>query len=120
MKIRFLKPSVVIGACLFVSACTFNTPLLSEADKVKILTTRNAKACKFMGKIWAFDVNGSSQAYQSKEHLHQDGLNKLKNQTIERGANAFYITNHQVSYRGDPKKNDVDEHRFNAEAYLCK
>lgn len=116
-KSRYVVPFLVLG---FVG-CSKNVPLLPEAQHITVASSSiNIKRCTDLGKVVAYDVNGVSQSYQSHEHLYQDELNTLKNNTAELGGDTLVITKDKATYNGNPKTHLVDKHTLEGKAYRCK
>ncbi|CAM2775185.1 TPA: DUF4156 domain-containing protein [Legionella pneumophila] len=114
---RYVVPFLVLG---FVG-CSKNVPLLPEAQHIRVAPpSNNMKHCSDLGKVVAYDVNGVSQSYQSHEHLYQDELNTLKNNTAELGGDTLVITKDKSTFSGNPKTHLVDKHTLEGKAYRCK
>ncbi|STX81642.1 putative outer membrane lipoprotein [Legionella busanensis] len=117
-RITYAILSVALQALM---GCSNNVALLPEAQKVTVTQSHAAiKHCKNLGKLMASDVNGVSQAYQSHEHLYQDELNILKNQTAQLGGNTLVIISDKATYAGNPQTHLVDTHRLEGIAYQCR
>ena len=102
------------------AGCTYNVALTPEAKKIAVLqSTKIAAKCQLLDDIWAYDVNGSTQSYQSHAHLYRDEINILKNKAALLGADTIVITKHEETFRGDPKKDNIDRHALIGHAYLC-
>ncbi len=114
---RYVLPFLVLG---FVG-CSKNVPLLPEAQQIMVAKSNaNIKRCTDLGKVVAYDVNGVSQSYQSHEHLYQDELNTLKNNTAKLGGDTLVITKDEATYTGNPKTHLVNNHTLEGNAYRCK
>lgn len=112
--------SSVLLIPLLIVGCSYNVTLSPEAEKIKVLeSTKKATQCKSLGELWAYDTNGSTQSYQSHEHLYIDELNILKNKAASLGADSIVITKHLVTYQGNPKHDNVDTHQLKGFAYRC-
>lgn len=110
--------TMILGA---LSGCSNkNVPLSPEGSQIKVVKTETLKKCQYLGKVFASDVNGMSQSYQSHEHLYQDELNTMKNQAALLGANTIKVTQHDVSFGGKNNTSLVSEHGLKGGAYLCK
>lgn len=105
-------------AVIGMSSCTFNQPILPEAKRVTITNTNPAHRCKFIGDLYAYDINGHSHVFTSLAHLHKDGLIKLRNQAAEMHANTVYITEHEV--RWQRRHHRPEQHTFKGKAYYCR
>ncbi|KTD75225.1 MULTISPECIES: DUF4156 domain-containing protein [Legionella] len=115
---RYVLPFLVLG---FVGCSSKNVPLLPEAQSITVAPSSvGMKQCKNLGKVVAYDVNGVSQSYQSHEHLYQDELNTLKNNTAQLGGDTLVITKDKATYSGNPKTHLVDKHTLEGNAYRCK
>lgn len=120
MKRNLIYSSTAVLIPLIVAGCSYNVALTSEAEKINVLqSTKMAMKCKALGNLWAYDTNGSTQSYQSHEHLYTDELNILKNKAALLGADSLVITKHHVTYQGNPKHDNVDEHQLKGTAYRC-
>ena len=76
----YVKPGyLILAAVLTASGCS-NMQLSADGEKVRVLqSTKKLPAhCKLIDKVSAFDTNGSTQSYQSHQHLVTDELNILR------------------------------------------
>lgn len=118
----YLKPGyLILAAVLIASGCSNTMQLSADGEKVRVLqSSKKLPAhCKLIDKVSAFDTNGSTQSYQSHQHLVTDELNILRNKSAELGANTLVVTTHQQTYQGNPKNDFVDQHWMAGHAYKC-
>lgn len=117
----YVKPGyLILFAVLTASGCS-NMKLSADGENVRVLqSSKKLPAhCKLVDKVSAFDTNGSTQSYQSHQHLVTDELNILRNKSAELGANTLVVTTHQQTYQGNPKNDFVDQHWMAGHAYKC-
>lgn len=97
-----LSLAIAIGSVVFVAGCVSNKPLQSGAEAIRVTTQTVPTSCQYVGTVSAGDSNGSSQMFNSHEHLLTDEMNTLKNQALPLGANVIVMTNHQTTYYASP------------------
>lgn len=118
----YVKPGyLILAAVLTASGCSNTMQLSADGEKVRVLhSSKKLPAhCKLVDKVSAFDTNGSTQSYQSHQHLVTDELNILRNKSAELGANTLVVTTHQQTYQGNPKNDFVDQYWMAGHAYKC-
>ena len=89
---------------------------LIPGAKAVVISNKRPSNCKIIGPIWSIERNGVSQSYNTKEHLHKDALNRLKNKAVKAGGNTVEITKTNVTYDGDR----IDIYEIRGIAYQCK
>ncbi|HAT7073421.1 DUF4156 domain-containing protein [Legionella pneumophila] len=118
----YVKPGYfILAAVLIASGCSKTMHLSADGEKVRVLqSSKKLPAhCKLVDKVSAFDTNGSTQSYQSHQHLVTDELNILRNKSADLGANTLVVTTHQQTYEGNLKNDFVDQHWMAGYAYRC-
>jgi hypothetical protein len=120
MNFKLKTGYLIFGVVLLVAGCT-NTTLTPEGQNVRVVPSgkKLPAHCRLIDKVSAFDNNGSTQSYQSHQHLVRDELIILQNKTAELGANTLLVTKHQQTYNGNPKNDFVDQHWMTGNAYKC-
>ena len=118
----YVKPGyLILATALIASGCSNTMQLSPDGEKVRVLQSSKKLPvhCKLVDKVSAFDTNGSTQSYQSHQHLVTDELNILRNKSAELGANTLVVTTHKQTYQGNPKNDFVDQHWMAGQAYKC-
>lgn len=113
--VKMKYPALFIVPLVAFTGCA-TAPLLPEAGRVEIVDKNPRGQCRLIGPIRHSERNGISQSYQSKEHLHQDSINRLKNKAVKMGANQVVITKKRVTYT----EHRVDIYELKGQAYFCK
>jgi hypothetical protein len=121
MNFKLKTGYLIFGVVLLAAGCA-NTTLTPEGQNVRVVTSgkKLPAQCTLIDKVSAFDNNGSTQSYQSHQHLVRDELIILQNKTAELGANTLLVTKHQQTFNGKPKNDFVDQHWMTGNAYTCR
>ena len=113
-KVKSCFCQALLMVIMLSSGCAI-APLVPGADAV-VISSKKPAHCKYIGPVWSFERNGVSQSYNSKEHLRQDVLNRLKNKAVEMGADTVVVTKTKVTY----DSNRVDLYEVKGSAYRCQ